>query len=396
VSLYKRNTVWWFSIYIDGVRHCESTGTSNRRKAEQIERQRQEELNDTRHRLPHMNPDITFGALAARFIAERMSTPYSVDRLQHLLPFFADISVRDINQSLTRRYRQGRYEMRKSLKPATVNRDLSVLRRVLNWGVEEGIITANPLGRLRLERERRTKRPVMSVREEMVLMTHAPLHLQRIICCALDTGMRRGEILTQRWDDIDFDNRILHVSHSKTPEGEARVIPLTERLYDMLRSFPKDRGIVFTYSPHFDDTANSRNDNPAEGLRKVSPAHPIKIVKTAWAASLRRAGLRHFRFHDLRHTANTRLMLAGVLQEVRREIIGHSSQHSRDTNDRYSQIGLAELKDAIAKLEIWLTNQLHLLAAEERPPLLLEKPAGNTTTTEERNREQDETQSTST
>jgi hypothetical protein len=138
VSLYKRNTVWWFSIYIDGERFCESTGTSNRRKAEQIERQRREELNDTRHRLPHMNPDITLGGLAARFIAERMSTPYSVDRLQHLLPYFADVSVRDINQSLTRKYRQERYEARKSLKPATVNRDLSVLRRVLNWAWRRG------------------------------------------------------------------------------------------------------------------------------------------------------------------------------------------------------------------------------------------------------------------
>src|SRR6185437_12274422 len=183
------------------------------------------------------------------FIAEGMSTPYSVDRLQHLLPFFAGISVRDINQSFARKYRQERYAERESLKPATVNRDLSVLRRVLNWGVEEGIIAANPLGKLRLERERRTKRPVISVREEHILMAHAPLHLQRIIRCALDTGMRRGEILSQRWEDVDFDNRILHVSHSKTPEGESRVVPLTRRLYDMLASFRRSRGIVFTYSP---------------------------------------------------------------------------------------------------------------------------------------------------
>lgn len=375
MSLYKRNTVWWYSIYIDGVRHCESTGTSNRRKAEQIERQRREELNDTRHRLPHANPDITFGALAARFIAERMSTPYSVDRLQHLLPFFADISVRDFNQSLTRKYRQERYEERKSLKPATVNRDLSVLRRVLNWGVEEGITTANPLGKLRLERERRTKRPVMSVREEDVLMAHAQVHLQRIIRCALDTGMRRGEIVTQRWEDVDFDNRMLHVSHSKTPEGESRVIPLTGRLYDLLTSFRKDRGIVFTYSPSSGNAANPEQATPAEVVKKASTAHPIKIVKTAWAASLRRAGLRHFRFHDLRHTANTRLMLAGVLQEVRREIIGHSSQHSRDTNDRYSQIGLAELKDAIGKLEVWLAAQANQLAQEETASLPQPKTA---------------------
>lgn len=311
-----------------------------------------------------MNPDITFGALAARFIADGMSTPYSVDRLQHLLPFFADLPVREINQSLTRKYRQERYATRKSLKPATINRDLSVLRRVLNWGVEEGIIAMNPLGKLRLERERRTKRPVMSVREELILTAHAPLHLKRIILCALDTGMRRGEILTQRWEDVDFDNRMLHVSHSKTPEGESRVVPLTGRLYDLLKSFRKERGIVFTYAP---TTSPKKSSNAIadEESSKDSAGNPIKIVKTAWAASLRRAHLRHFRFHDLRHTANTRLMLAGVLQEIRRELIGHSSQHSRDTNDRYSQIGLAELKDAIAKLELWLAAQANQLAQEE-------------------------------
>lgn len=311
MSLYKRNSVWWSSIFIEGERFCQSTGTSNRRKAERIEQQFREEINDRRHRTPQINPDISFGALAARFIADGISTQYSVDRLQHLLPFFADIPVRDINQSLTRKYRQERYAARKSLKPATVNRDLSVLRRVLNWGVEEGIITLNPLGKLRLERERRTKRPVMSVREEQILNAHAPVHLQRIILCALDTGMRRGEILTQQWEDVDFDNRILHVSHSKTPEGESRVVPLTGRLYDMLTTFRRERGTIFTYSPP--KRHSEANDHEASNS---SAGDPIKIVKTTWAGSLRRAGLRHFRFHDLRHTANTRLMLAGVLQEI--------------------------------------------------------------------------------
>ena len=360
MSLYKRNSVWWSSIFIEGERFCQSTGTSNRRKAERIEQQFREEINDRRHRTPQMNPDISLGALATRFIADGMSTPYSVDRLQHILIYFAEIPVRDINQSHTRKYRQERYAARKSLKPATVNRDLSVLRRVLNWGVEEGIIALNPLGKLRLERERRTKRPVMSVREEQILNAHAPVHLQRIILCALDTGMRRGEILTQQWEDVDFDNRILHVSHSKTPEGESRVVPLTGRLYDMLVTFRRKRGTVFTYSP----PKKHSEVNDEEALNS-SAGDPIKIVKTAWAGSLRRAGLRHFRFHDLRHTANTRLMLAGVLQEIRRELLGHSSQHSRDVNDRYSQIGLAELKDAIAKLELWLTVQANQLAQKE-------------------------------
>jgi integrase len=351
VSLYKRNSVWWFSIFSNGERVCESTGTSNRRKAEQIERQRREELNNRRHRVPSIDLDVTVGTVAARFIAEGLATPYYLDRLTHVLPFFGDIPVRDINQSLLRKYRQERCAVKSALKPATVNRDLAVLRRLVNFGVEEGIIPVNPLGRLRMERERRTKRPVMSVREELILMAHAPLHLQRIIRCGLDTGMRRGEIFGQRWEDVDLDNRMFHVSRSKTPEGESRIVPLTSRLYDMLLSFRKSSGIVFTYD-----------------------GNPIKIVKTSWAASLRRSGLRHFRFHDLRHTANTRFMLAGVLQEVRREIVGHSSQHSRDVNDRYTQIGLAELKDAVRKLETWLDNQELVLRAENVPPLLLPSP----------------------
>ncbi len=211
-----------------------------------------------------------------------------------------------------------------------------------------------------MERERRTKRPLLSVREEHLLLAASPEHLQRIILCALHTGMRRGEILSQRWEDIDFDNRILHVSHSKTPEGEAREIPLTSRLYELLKANRQHRGPVFTY--HGD---------------------AIKIIKTTWASSLRRSGIRHMRFHDLRHTANTRMMLAGVLQEVRREIIGHSSQRSRDVNDRYTQIELPEKREAIRKLEVWLDGQMFLLQKGEAAPLLLKSGDQTTTTTKE-------------
>jgi hypothetical protein len=120
----------------------------------------------------------------------------------------------------------------------------------------------------------------------------------------------------------------------------------------------------------------------------------IKVIKTTWASSLRRAGIRHFRFHDLRHTANTRMMLAGVLQEVRREIIGHSSQRSRDVNDRYTQIELPEKREAIRKLEVWLEGQMLLLQAGEAAPLLLKSPDQSTTTTKEQTDDEDEHRST--
>ena len=74
-------------------------------------------------------------------------------------------------------------------------------------------------------------------------------------------------------------------------------------------------------------------------------------------------------------------MLAGVMQEVRREIVGHSSQHSRDVNDRYTQIGLAELKDAIRKLETWLDAQAAHLE-RENPPTPEPQPQPGPPTTE--------------
>src|ERR1035437_5042467 len=359
MSLYKRKNTWWSAVWIDGVRYLNSTGTSNRRKDETIERQFRDELNERRHALPQLRPEMTFGALAALFIGSGMGKPHSLDRLKHLLPFFSDMLLLQINTSAIRKYRQER-NRGKTLTAATVNRDLSVLRRVLYWGVEEGYLASNPVGRLRMERERRTKRPVLSLREEQLLLAAAPPHLQRIILCALHTGMRRGEILSQRWEDIDFDNRILHVSHSKTPEGEARETPLTSRLYELLKAIRQHRGPVFTY----------------EGSA-------IKIIKSSWGASLRRSGIRHFRFHDLRHTANTRIMLAGVLQEVRREIIGHSSQRSRDVNDRYTQIELPEKREAIRRLEVWLEGQTLLLHSGDAAPLLLKSPDQIATTTEE-------------
>src|ERR1035437_1864306 len=359
MSLFKRGNKWWAYVWIDGVRHHKSTGTSNRRKAETIQRQFHDELNDARQRLPQLKPEMTFGELTARFIGSSMGKPHSLDRLKHLLPFFADMLLLQINTSAIRKYRQER-NREKTLTAATVNRDLSVLRRVLYWGVEEGYLSSNPVGRLRMERERRTKRPVLSVREEQLLLAAAPEHLTRIILCALHTGMRRGEILSQRLEDIDFDNRILHVTHSKTPEGEAREIPLTNRLYEMLKARREHRGPVFTYQ-----------------------GDAIKIIKTAWGSSLRRSGIRHFRFHDLRHTANTRMMLAGVLQEVRREIIGHSSQRSRDVNDRYTQIELPEKREAIRKLEVWLEGQTLVPQKGEAAPLLLKLGDQTTTTTKE-------------
>jgi hypothetical protein len=77
------------------------------------------------------------------------------------------------------------------------------------------------------------------------------------------------------------------------------------------------------------------------------------------------------------------MMLAGVLQEVRREILGHSSQRSRDVNDRYTQIELPEKREAIRKLEVWLQSQALLLQTEDAASSLPQSEGDVTTATKE-------------
>jgi integrase len=316
---------------MDGIRHAKSTGTGNVRQARIIEDRFKDELNLKRRGLRQPEPDMPFGELAARFLAEGSQKPYHVDRLKVLLPFFADIPIGRIHKGTAREYRRYRHSQ-KSVSETTVNRDLEALRHFLFWAVDEGFLTSNPLSHPPLVRERRKPRHVLGLAEEELLLAAAAPHLQQIIIAALETGMRRGEILSQRWEHVDLSRGLLQVTRSKTVEGEAREIPLTNRLQNLLIPRFEPEGLVFTFK-----------------------GHPIRAIKTAWKAAIFRAGIRYYRFHDLRHTFNTRLMEAGVIQDIRKAIMGHSS--GEDVHSIYTHVELPAKREAIRKLEEWRLKQ---------------------------------------
>lgn len=331
MSLYKRGGTFWAIWTSDGVRHQRSTGTGNRKLAERIEHQYKDEETARAHGLLDSQPELSFASLAAQFLADGNPKAHHKDRLKHLLPYFGDTAIGKISKGLVEQYRIVRYRQH-HVSPATVNRDVSVLRRLLYWALEQGLLAANPLARIKLERERRTRRPVMSVAEECQLLAVAKPHLRPLIIVALDTGMRRGELLHQLWDDLDLERNLLFVTRSKTPEGEAREIPLSSRVGQILLGMPKQHGLVFTYH-----------------------GQPIRSIKHSWQTALKKAGLRHYRFHDLRHTCATRLLECGVIQEVRMALLGHSNHEK--VHSIYAHVELPLKRAAIAKLEQWLAEQ---------------------------------------
>lgn len=332
MSLYKRGGLYWSYLFRDGIRHGFSTGTGNRKEAQKIEDKRKQELNAARFQIVEYDPHITVGALAARFVASGSAHKHHLYHLRFLLGFFSDIPAIRVTKAVAEEFRKKRKQFNPNIKDATINRDLSVLRHLLYWAVDEQLIAANPLARLKMPPERRIRRQILSIAEESSLLAAAKGHLHTMIVIALDTGMRRGEITSQRWEDIDFAQKVLYVTRSKTPAGESREIALTERLFAFLSEHRKPEGLVIEFK-----------------------GHPVRIVKRAWKTALKNAGIRHVRFHDLRHTFNTRMMEAGVLQEVRMSLMGHSA--GSRINAVYTHIELPTKRAAIRKLEFWVKDQ---------------------------------------
>jgi integrase len=340
MALWKRGRIYWTQVWVNGVRYAKSTQTSRVRDAREIDRRFKEELMLAQYHGHRLQPEMPFSELEARFLVEAQPKPHHLDRLKILLPYFKDTPIGQIHRGVVREYRKYRHKQ-KTISETTVNRDLEVLRHLLFWAVDEGYLAVNPISRMQMATERRTPRVVMTLAEEQLLLANAAPHLRVIIIAALDTGMRRGELLTERWEHVDFTRRLLSVTHSKTAGGEAREIPLSSRLSETLTALRKPDGLLFQFQ-----------------------RRAIHGVKTAWKAAIRRAGIRYYRFHDLRHTFNTRLMEAGVMQEVRKALMGHSS--GEDVHSIYTHVELPMKRDAIRKLEEWVAQQEAVLREKER------------------------------
>lgn len=213
---------------------------------------------------------------------------------------------------------------RETVTPATVNRELAVLKRVFNLATEWGHKVENPVDSARFFKIDERPMRVLTVDEENKLCKHAAPHLAPMIRVAVNTGMRRGELFALCWEAVDVYHRIITIKQSKS--GRVRYIPINDVVQNNLRLLPgsHEHGHVFKY----------------EG-------EPIHDIKTAFAGAVRRAEIPECRFHDLRHTFATRLVLAGVDLPTVKELLGHASI---TTTMRYAHPAPAHKRAAVNRL----------------------------------------------
>jgi integrase len=251
---------------------------------------------------------------AARKVAGLRSYESVLVLLQILIGFFGNQKVKDIRHSDLERFKRTRLQTvtkrGKQRSLASVNRELEVLRAILNFAKREGYVSRSPfeLGEPLISKADETKRErVLSFDEEARLLAAIDAeprraHLRPIVIAALDTACRRGELLKLEWRDVDLPGGLIIVRAINAKTAKTRIVPITPRL--------------------------------AFELEKLLAANPaakptdcvfggIADVKKAFVSACRAAKITGVRLHDLRHTAITRMIRAGVPMPEAMRISGH-------------------------------------------------------------------------
>ena len=280
-----------------------------------------------------------------------------VERIQTQFPSLLNRQLSEIDEAAIDRWWRSRVAGARPVAKATAARDLACLRSALSKAVEWKLLERNPLLGLRQksveprkvvrflsEAEETHLRAAMAGRDQRLITARASGnrwraarnvqlmpemsagsygdHLTPVVLLALNTGLRRGELLSLTWADVDLDARMLTVRAENAKSGRQRYIPLNTEAHGVLAKWESQTGAA-------------------------GRVFDVASVKKSWMKLLTSAHIEGFRFHDLRHHFASKLVRAGVDLNVVRELLGHASI---TMTLRYAHLCPGTLAAAVAKL----------------------------------------------
>jgi integrase len=351
VSLYKRGDVWWYKFRFAGQMVRESSKSPSRTVAKDAERIRRRELEQSWNQIKKRSLPPLFSVAADEWaasinphVAERTQEIYEVALRCHLKPALGALLLCDIDANRIASYQAGRKSEKASAR--TLNKELQVLRQIL----KRYKLWANLQGDVKFERESEHIGKAMTEEQETGLLAVCesnPL-LRAVVSLALNTALRKNEIRTLRWSQIDLMQRTLTVGRTKTEGGSGRVIPLNSVAYaavvGWVSRFPEARAEDYVFPSC--EAAGIEREHP--DVERIDASRPIKSWRSAWRRAREAAGL-NIRFHDLRHTCITKLAEGQASEQTLMSIAGHLSAKMLE---HYSHIRMARKRaalDAIAK-----------------------------------------------
>jgi integrase len=248
---------------------------------------------------------------------------FSVD---NLVSFFKGKYLFEITSEMIEKYKAARLE---KVTPASVNRELACLKHMYTKAIEWGYIKSNPGKGVKRLKEPPGRLRYLKLEEVEALLKVCSDHIRPIVVTALNTGMRKSEILNLRWQDVDLKNRKITVVNAKN--NESRVVPINQTLYRGLQDLCQRVKGEYVFS--------DRNDRP------------FKDIKKGFSSALKKIGIKDFRFHDLRHTFGSHLVMQGVDLRTVQQVMGHKDIKM---TMRYSHLSPEHVQEAMEKLDkLW-------------------------------------------
>lgn len=327
MAIYRRKEagIWYADYFANGKRVQESTGTSNKREAEKFLALRISEVQRGVYVKPVHVPleelwerYFTYARMHKRSWRRDEQMYWNLRRLigNGLLDSITPLQVEEFQQRRSR-----------EVSPATVNRETALLKHMLNmaerWRLYRG---ANPVRLVKFLPENNLKFRTLGTDEEQRMLQASPPYLRELILFAINTGLRCGDLLSLKWEDVSIEEKRLSIIMGKT--RRRLEVPLNDMAMQivMAKQAVKHGPYVFY--------------NPATGDRFYD-------LKLGFKAILKRAALAGITWHTLRHTFASRLTRSGVDLVTVKELLGHATIN---TTMRYAHSNHEAKARAVAKL----------------------------------------------
>ena len=312
IGLYVRGGAYWMRFTVGGKQYRRSTGTGDPKIAQQIYDILRGEIAlgkwKPEEAEPEKEPEYTFNELAERYCAwadgRQRSAAWKGYLIKQLKERFNEMLLCNFDTHVLETFQAER--IKKGNKPATANRFTAVLSHMFtkatDWKMMDKATVADINVVMFPENNKRLR--YLSIEEAQLLVKCCESYLAPIVITALNTGMRKSEILNLRWDaHIDLKHGFILLDITKN--GERREIPINATLRATLQGITRRLDVPYVFC------------NPVTG----KPYQ--KDFKKSFHSALRKAKIADFRFHDLRHTFASHLIMAGIDLTTVKELLGH-------------------------------------------------------------------------
>jgi integrase len=297
MGLFRRGKIWYLDYYAGARRVRERAGLS-KGEADRALAIRQAEIALGKFNLVPKTSVPSFEVFAERYLnlvsAHKRGCVTERYIIRALTGFFGKRRISDFSAEDAERYKAMRS---KNVQPATVNRELTVLKHMFTKAGEWKLLPSNPFRGVRCLYVTKRMERILEPDEETRLLAACDhvrsRFLRPIIVLALNTGMRRGELLSLSWRQIDLIHRTIRILTAKTGSGE-RTIPINTTANAVISNLARGKNSELVFP-------SSRR----AGKR-------ILDLKKGFKKAVQLASIPGIRFHDLRHTFATRLVQAGV------------------------------------------------------------------------------------